>query len=99
MPNLTIPIRARVRKDVQDVLRKPWDSVSEAVDAVNKAMEPHNMFVDNDVDFSGDSGYESLLIRAHKDYKYLCSSCSENMVFDNVLALSWNKNEIVGYIS
>lgn len=106
MPNLTIPIRARVRKDISDVMLKThWNNISECIGCIDEVMKKHHMFIDADgIDFSENSGYASLLIRAEKGYKYICSSCTEDYVFDNVLALSWctvssGKIEIIAYIS
>jgi hypothetical protein len=109
MPNLTILRRAKVRKQVQDaLLRVYWDSITEALSAVNDAFEQHNMFLDYDnVSFAGDDGRATLLIRADKGYTAVCNACTEDVAypsFDNCFAVSWykmpsGKFEVTGYIS
>lgn len=93
MPNLTITYRARVRKDVSDVLlQNYWDSIGEALSTINSAMKLHKMFLDtDDIRFKGDEGRTTIRILAEPGYKYICTSCTKDGVFDNVLSFRWHR--------
>ena len=110
MPNLTIVRRAKVRTDVQNALRRVyWESIGEAMAAVDEAFAKHDMFLDYDgVRFDGSEGRATILIRADKGYRAICDACTEDHAypgFDNVFAVSWyrmeksGRFEVTGYIS
>lgn len=104
MPNLTIRGNARVRKDVQDaLLRKYWAIKSEAICAIDTALQKHHMTLDV-FDCPGDEGRTVVRILVLPDYKYTCDACNEDGVFDNVLSFGWYRMpsgcyEITAYIS